>query len=166
MDWNGKIKFRWHYIYYCGRESLSRNGAAFIVNKRLWNSVLGCNLKNNKMISVHFQGNHSISHNPSLCPITNDEEAEVERFYEDLQDLLELTLKRRCPFHHKGLKWKSRKSRDTWSNRQIWLWNTKWSRAKANRFLPKECTGHSKHPIQTAQKMTLHMDIIRWSIPK
>ena len=54
------------------------------------------------MISVHFQGKHSISHNPSLCPITNDEEAEVERFYEDLQDLLELTLKRRCPFHHKG----------------------------------------------------------------
>ena len=68
-----------HYIYYCGQESLSRNGAAFIVNKRLWNSVLGCNLKNNKMISVHFQGkpfNITVIH--VHAPISNAEEAEVK----------------------------------------------------------------------------------------
>ena len=61
---------------------------------------------------------------------------------------------------------KSRKSRDTWSNRQVWPWTKKWSRPKANRVLPRECTGHSKHPLPTAQVTTLHMDITRWSTPK
>ena len=61
---------------------------------------------------------------------------------------------------------KSRKSRNTWSNRQIWLWSTEWSRAKANRFLPRECTGHSTQPLPTTQEKTLHMDITRWSTPK
>ena len=99
--------------------------------------------------------------NPSLCPGSNDEEAEVERFYEDLQDLLELTPKKRCLFHYRGLECKGRKSRNTWSNRQIWPWNAEWSRAKANRVLPRECTGHSKHPLPTTQEKTLHMDITR-----
>ena len=72
----------------------------------------------------------------------------------------------RCPLQYKGLECKSRKSRNTWSNRQIWPWNTEWSRAKANRVLPSECTGHSKHPLPTAQEKTLHMDITRWSTPK
>ena len=71
-----------------------------------------------------------------------------------------------CPFPHRGLEWKSRKSRETWSNRQIWPWGTKWSREKASRVLPRECTGHSKHPLPTAQEKTLHMDITRWSILK
>jgi len=74
-----------------------------------------------------------------------------------------------CLFHHKGLEWESRKSRDTWSNRQIWplstKWSTKWSRAKA-KVLPRERTGHSKHPLPTTQEQTLHMDITRWSMPK
>ena len=74
--------------------------------------------------------------------------------------------KKRCPFHHRGLECKSRKSRDTWSNRQLWPWRTKWSRAKANRALPRECSGRSKHPLPTTQEKTLHMDITRWSIPK
>ena len=74
--------------------------------------------------------------------------------------------KKRCPFHHRGLECKSRKSRDTWSNRQVWPWNTKWSRTKANRVLPRECTGHSKHPLPTTQETTPHMDISRWSTPK
>ena len=65
-----------------------------------------------------------------------------------------------------GLECKSRKSRNTWSNRQIWPWSTEWSRAKANNVLPRECTGHSKHPLPTTQEKTLHMDITRWSIPK
>ena len=69
---------------------------------------------------------------------------------------------KRCHFHHRGLECKSRKSRDTWSNRQIWPWSTKWSRAKANRVLPREHTGHSKHPLPTTQEKTLHMDITRW----
>ena len=104
--------------------------------------------------------------NPIYAPTSNAEEAEVERFYEDLQDLLELTPKKRCPFHHRGLECKSRKSRDTWSNRQVWPWNTEWSRAKTNRVLPREPIGHSIHPLPTTQEKTLHMDITRWSTPK
>ena len=73
---------------------------------------------------------------------------------------------KRCPFHYRGLECKSRKSRNTWGNRQIWPWNTEWSKAKANRVLPRKCTGHSKHPLPTTQEKTLHMDIIRWSTPK
>ena len=61
---------------------------------------------------------------------------------------------------------KSRKSRNTWTNRQIWHWSTEWSRAKANRVFPRECTGHSKYPLLTVQEKTLHMDITRWSKPK
>ena len=73
---------------------------------------------------------------------------------------------KRCPFHYRGLGCKSRKSRDTWSNRQIWLWSTIQSRSKANRVLPRERTGHSKHPLPTTQEKALHMDITRCSIPK
>ena len=73
---------------------------------------------------------------------------------------------KRCPFHNRRLECKSRKSRNTWSNRQIWPWNTEWSRAKANRVLPRKCTAHNKHPLPTTQEKTLHMDITRWSTPK
>ena len=80
-----------HYIYYCGQESLRRNGVAIMVNKRVWNAVLGCNLENYRMISVHFQGKlFNITVIQAYAPTSNAEEAEVERFYEDLQDLLEL----------------------------------------------------------------------------
>ena len=84
-----------HYIYYCAQESLRRNGLAIIVNKRVRNAVLGCNLKNDRMISVHFQGKpFNITVIQAYAPTTNAEEAEPERFYEDLQDLLELTPKK------------------------------------------------------------------------
>ena len=84
-----------HYIYYCGHESLRRNGVAITVNKRLWNAVLGSNLKNNRMISVHFQGKpFNIMVIQVYTPTSNAEEAEIEFFYEDLQDLLELTPKK------------------------------------------------------------------------
>ena len=73
---------------------------------------------------------------------------------------------KRCPFHYRGLECKSRKSRDTWSNMQIWPWNTKWSREKANRVLPREHTGHCKHSLPITQEKTLHKDITRESIPK
>ena len=84
-----------HYIYYCGQESLRRNGVAITVNKRVRNAVLGCNLKNDRMISVHFQGKPlNITVIQVYALTSNAEEAEVERFYEDLQDLLELTSKK------------------------------------------------------------------------
>ena len=73
---------------------------------------------------------------------------------------------KKCPFHYKGLEYKSRKSRNTWNNRQIWPWSMERSRAKANRVLPRKCTGHSKHPLPTTQEKTLHMDITRWSTLK
>ena len=77
-----------------------------------------------------------------------------------------MNTQRRCPFHSRGLECKSRKSRNTWSNRQIWPWNVQWSRAKANRVLPREHTGHSKQPLSTTQEKILHMNITRWSILK
>ena len=80
-----------HYIYYCGQESIRRNGVAIIINKRVLNAVLGCNLKNDRMISVCFQAKpFNIMVIQVYAPTCNAEEAEVEWFYEDLQDLLEL----------------------------------------------------------------------------
>ena len=83
-----------HYIYYYGQESLRRNGVAIMVNKRVRNAVLGCNLKNDRMISVRFQGKPlNITVIQAYDPTSNAEEAEVEWFYEDLQDLLDPTPK-------------------------------------------------------------------------
>ena len=146
-----------YYIYCCGQESLRRNGVAIMVNKRVRNAVLACNLKNDRMISVRFQGKpFNVTVNQVYAPTNNAEEAEVERFYEELQDLVELTPKKdakddavkvlysvcqqiwtiqqwpqdwkscekkRCPFHYRGLECKSRKSRNTWNNREIWPWS-------------------------------------------
>ena len=82
-------------IYYCGQESLRRNGVAIIVNKRVQNAVLGCNLRNDRMISVHSQGKpFNMTVIQVYAPTSNTEEAEVEGFYEDVQDLLELTPKK------------------------------------------------------------------------
>ena len=84
-----------HYIYYFGQESLRRNRVAIIANKRVQNAVLGCNLKNNRMISVHFQDKpFNIMVIQAYAPTSNAEEAAVEQFYENLQDLLELTPKK------------------------------------------------------------------------
>ena len=132
--------------------------------------MLGCNLKNDRMISVHFQGKpFNITVIQVYAPASNSEEAEVERFYEDLQDLLELTPKKRCPFNHRGLECKSRKPRDSWSNWQVWPWSTKQSREEANRALPRE---QSKQSLVTANtlfqqhKRRLHMNISRGSTLK
>ena len=92
LKWTGMGEFNSddHYIYYCGQDSLRSNGVAIIVNKRVQNAVLGCNLKNDRMISVRFQGKpFSIMVIQAYAPTSYAEEAEVERFYEDLQDLLE-----------------------------------------------------------------------------
>ena len=85
----GEFNSEEHYIYYCGQESLRRNGVAIMVNKRVRNVVLECNLKNDRMISVRFQGKpFNITVIQAYAPTSNAEEAEVEWFYEDLQDLL------------------------------------------------------------------------------
>ena len=97
LKWTGMGEFNSHdhYIYYCGQESLRRNGVVIMVNKIVWNAVLGCSLKNDRMICVHFQGKpFNTTVIQVYAPISNAEEAEVEWFYEDLQDLLELTLKK------------------------------------------------------------------------
>ena len=117
-----------HYIYYCGQEFLRRNGVAIVVNKRVWNAEFGGNLKNDTMISVCFQGKpFSITIIQVYALTTNAEKAEVEGFYEDLQDLLvpgpckKKKKKKPRPFHYRGLECKNRKSRNTWSNRQFGL---------------------------------------------
>ena len=162
LRWTGMGEFNSddHYIYYCGQESLRRNGVAIIVNKRVRKAVLGCNLKNDRMISVRFQGK---SFNIMVIQVyaPNSKAEEAECFYEDLQDLLELTPKKDVLFI-------------------IGDWNAKEGRqetpgvtgkfglggAKTNRVLPRKCTGHSKHPLPTTQEKTLHMDTTRWSTPK
>ena len=97
LKWTGMGEFNSddHYIYYCGQESLRKNGVAIMVNKRVQNAVLGCNLKNDRMISVRFQGKpFNVTVIQAYAPTSNAEEAEVELFYEDLKNLLELTHKK------------------------------------------------------------------------
>ena len=97
LRWTGMGEFNSddHYIYYCGHEFLRRNGVAIMVNKRVQNAVLGCNLKNDRMFSVRFQGKpFNITVIQVYAPTSNAEEAEAEQFYEDLQDLSELTPKK------------------------------------------------------------------------
>ena len=111
-----------HHIYYYGQESLRKSGVAIIVNKRVQNSVLGCNLKNDRMI--YFQGKPlNIAVIKVNAPTSNAEEAEVEGFCKDLQDLSELIP--RGPLHSRVQECKSRKSGDSRNNRQIWPWSTK-----------------------------------------
>ena len=96
LKWTGMGEFNSddHFIYYCGQESLRRNGMALTINQRVRNSVLGCNLKNDRMISVGFQGKlFNITVIQVYAPTSNAEEAEVEQFCEDLQDLLNQTAK-------------------------------------------------------------------------
>ena len=166
LNWTGmgEINSDNHYIYYCGQESLRKNGVSLTVSKRVWKAVLGCNLKNNKMISVHFQGKlFNIIVIQIYATTTNAKEAEVEWFYKDLQDLLELTPKKDVLFIIRDWNAKagSQEIPGVIGNR-----STKWSRAKANKVLSRECTGHSKHPLPTTQEKTQHIDITRWSILK
>ena len=123
LKWTGMVEFNSddHHIYHCGQESLRRNGVAITVNNGVRRAVLGCSLKNDRMISVCFQGKpFRITVIQVYAPTSNAEEAEVEWFSEDLQDLLELIRQKRYPFHYRGLECKSRKSRNTRSYRQIW----------------------------------------------
>ena len=163
----GKFNSDDHYIYNCGQESHGRNGIALMVNRRVWNAVLGRNLKNDRMISVCFQGKpFNITEIQDFVPTTDAERSWSWSILWRSRRPARTNTKKRCPFHDRGLECKSRRSRITWGNKQTWPWRTKWSRAKANWILPRECTGHSKYPFSTTQETTLHMDIIKWSISK
>ena len=121
--------------------------------------------QNNRIISVRFQGKpFNTTVIQVYAPTSNAEEAEVEWFYEDLQDLLELRPKKRCPVHYGGLECKSRKSRDTWSNRQVWPWSTNESGQKLTEF----CQENTLVIANTLHKRQLYtwMDITKWSILK
>ena len=108
--------------------------------------------------SVCFQGKRfNITVIQVYAPTTDAEEAEVDQFCEDLQDLLELTPKKDLLYSVGD--WNAKVgNQETWSNRQVWPWSTKWSREKANRVLPREHTSHSKHPLPITQETTLHME--------
>ena len=125
LKWTGMGEFNSddHYIYYCGQESLRKDGVAIKVNRRVRNAALGCNLKNDRMISVHFQGKpFNITVIQVYAPTSNGEEAEVEWFYEDLQDLLELTPQKDVLFIIGD--WNAKVgSQETPRKRQIWPWN-------------------------------------------
>ena len=156
-----------HYIYYCGQESLRRNGVAIMVNKRVWNAVLGCNLKNDRIISVRFQGKpFNITVIQLYAPNSNAEEAEVERFY-DQQDLLELTPKKDVFFitGDWNAKVGSQETPGVTGKFGLGIWNEAGQRligfCQENTLLEE-----SKHPLPTTQEKTVHMDITRWSISK
>ena len=105
LIWTGIGEFNSddHYIYYFGQTSLRRNGVALTMNKKVWNAVLGCNLKNDRMISVRFQGKpFNITVIQIYAPTTDGKEAEVEQFYEDREDLLELTAKKDMSYSSLG----------------------------------------------------------------
>ena len=127
IKWTGMAEFNsdHNYIYYYGQQSLRRNGVAIIVNKRVLHAVFGCNLKNDRMISVHFQGKPFNITVIQVYALTNNAgKAEVERFYEDLQDLLELTPKKDVLFIIGDWNAKVGSQENTWGNRQIWPWST------------------------------------------
>ena len=143
QDCTGHLRNQWtktgdyHYTYYQGQESLRKNGVALIVNKRVWNAILAYNFKNDRMISLCFQGkSFNITVIQVYAPSTDAKEVEVDSFYEGIKHLLELAPHtKKWPFHNRGLEGKSRNSRDTWNNRQVWCWSTKWSKAKADNFV-------------------------------
>ena len=137
-----------------------------MVSKRVRNAVLGCNLKNDRMISVRFQGKpFSMMVIQVYAPTSNAEEAEVEWFCEELQDLLELTPKRDVLLilGDWNAKVGSQETPRVTGKCGLGMQNEAGQRLIV---LPRKSTGHSKHPLPATQEKTLHMDITRWSIPK
>ena len=166
LKWTGMGEFNSddHYIYYCGQESLIRNGIAIIVNKRVLNAVLGCNLKNDRMISFHFQGKPlSITVIQVVAPTNNAEEAEVDQSYE--QDLLELTAKKDVLFIMGD--WNAK----VWSE-EIPGVTGKFGLGVQNETgerLTEFCQENAlviANTLFQQHKRKLHMDITRWSTPK
>ena len=151
-----------HYIYYCRQESLKRSGVAFIVNIRVQNAVLECNLKNDRMVSVHFQGKlFNIIVIQVYDPTTNAEEAEVDWFHGPTR-LSRTNTKKRCPFHHRGLECKSRKSRDNWRDcPAVPVVETVLTKGAEVQSLVRELTSHM--PRYGAKKVFLKKKRDTWN---
>ena len=146
LKWTGMGEFKSddHYIYYHGQESLRRKGVAIIVNKRIWNAVLGCNLKNNKMISVSFQSKpFNITVIPVYAPNRNAEEAEVEQ----------------------GLLWRHTDLLEQTPPKVVLFIIGDWNAKVGSKEIPG-VTSKFGLEIPTTQETTIHMDITRWSIQK
>ena len=155
-----------HYIYYCRLESLRRNGVAIMVNKRVRNAVLGCNLKNDRMISVRFQDKpFSTTVIQVYAPTSNAEEAEVEWFYEDLQDLLELTPKKDVLFITGDWNAKVGSQETPGVTRKFGLGIRNEAGQRLIEFCQENALVIANTPFQQHEK-TLHMDITRWSTLK
>ena len=164
LKWTGMGEFNSddHHTYYCGQESLRRNGVALIVNKRVWNAALECNLENDRRISVCLQGKpFNITVIQVYAPTTNAEAA-VEWFY----NLPEPTPKKDVLFIIWDLNAKVGSQEIPGVTGKFGLGVQSEAGQKANWVLPRECTDHSKHPLPMTQETTLHMDITRWSIWK
>ena len=155
-----------HYIYYSGQESLRRNGVALIVNTSLKCSTWMQSQKWQNDLCLFPRQTIQYHSNPKFMPNQECWRSWSWTVLWRPTRPSRTNTQKRCPFHYRGLECKSRKSSNTRSNRQIWPWSTKRSREKTNRVLPRERTGHSKHPLPTTQEKTLHMDITWWSIPK
>ena len=154
-----------YYIYYYGQEFLRRNGVALIVNRRVQNAVLGCSLKNDRMISFRFQGKPFNMTVIQVCASTsNAEEAEVERFYEDLQDLLELMPQRYFLFiiGDRNAKVESQEIPRVTGKFSLGVQN------EAGKRVTEFCQENTLviHLLPTTQEKTLHIDITRWSVLK
>ena len=146
-----------HYIYYCGQESLRRNGVALIDNKRVQNAVLGCSLKNDRMISVHFQGKpFNITVIQVNAPTTNAEEGKVECLYEDLQDLLEPTPRKDVLFIIGDWNAKVGSEAIPGVKSKFGLEVQNEAGPRLTEFSQEKAlgTGHSKYPLPTTQEKT------------
>jgi len=166
--WTGMGEFNsdYHYIYYRGPESLRRNGVAIKVNKRVQNAVLGCNLKNDRMISVCFQGKpFNITVIQVYAPTSNTEEAEVERFYEDLKDLLELTPKNDVLFFIGDWNANVGSQETPGVTGKFGLGIRNEAGQRLIEFF-QENTLVIANTLSNNQEKTVYMDITRWSTPK
>ena len=167
LKWTGMGEFSSddHYICFCGQESLRRNGVAIIVNKRVWNAVLGCSLKNDRIMSVHFQGKpFNITVIQAYTPTSNAEEAEVEWFYDDLQDLLELTPKKDDLFitGDRNAKVGSQEIPGVTGKFGLGVQNEVGQRL--TQFCQEKALVIANSLFQ--QHKRIHVDVTRWSIPK
>ena len=158
LKWTGMGEFNSddHYIYHCGQESLRRNGVAIIVNGRVQSTVLGCNLRNNRMTSVCFQGkSFNSTINQVYAPTSKAEEAEAEQFYEDQQDLRELTPKKDVLFITGDWNAKVGSQETPEVTGKFGLGVQNEAEQRPTRVLQRACTGHSKHLLSTTQEKTL-----------
>ena len=163
----GEFKSNDHYIYYCEQESLRRNGVALIVNKRVQTAVFGCNLKKDRMISVHFQGKpFNITVIQAYATTSNAEEAEVEWFYEDLQDLLELTPEKDVLVIIGDWNAKVGNQETPGITGTFGLGVQNEAGQRLIEFCQENTLVIAKNLLPTTQEKTLYMDITRWSTPK